>query len=731
MTLFVAQESDAGPVVVRTGENTLEAARQALLAAGSADAAALSAATAEAASGPTYASTAAGLAATTNGQAFAVDAGGGLVSVYLNSAGTAVLQRTLATTTYLASSAGAGAVGYIAPISGAVADTVAGKLGQTFNILDVMSASLRTKIVARTATSSESTAITAAFNTIIASLSARGGGVVYVPAGYYPTNGNIKLLDDVYIVGDGYGSDIYNNATSGFSKCVIVSGNIGDPNNSNSLFDEVAYDIDALSPGDFEVPLVNAGDAANFAVGDVVGISSFEVWTPPAGTKPKWLNVNEVVGISGSTLKLRYPVADTYTSSAGNRATIRTLSGTINGYDGQPLWMSKNCGAQNLRLRQATGLSSGWYALFPCGVNQQYERIWMDDCSTMVGSNAITHSTFRDMQGRFEAGFLDFAEWQNNLLVENVHGVRFAANANLNRIGLSNNNGTDNTFRNITASLGGYGRFSLTKVFRGRFENCRVVDAGSASDPGSTEAILLGYGTDCEAVDCDIVNQYGHGVYMVGERHRVMQCRIPSCGASSYSVYATAGVNVGYVHDNEFGAVSSILARDRFFQQFGTQSPNMKVYNNTGYVEDLARQGAVVDATFVQTNQTGSYATLKTANIKGRTGLVGGFKITAGLTITGTTSTKVARIRLGANTVIQANITAAPSGAVLLEAMLITNSADSVRTFGTAIQETAILDTGNAVIAGGMTSDTTITLEAQVANAADSVSVYQWTVEAI
>lgn len=73
--------------------------------------AAESAATAEAASGPTYISTVAGLAATTSGEAFAVDAGGGLVSVYLNSSGAAVFQRTMATTQALAASTGAGLVG--------------------------------------------------------------------------------------------------------------------------------------------------------------------------------------------------------------------------------------------------------------------------------------------------------------------------------------------------------------------------------------------------------------------------------------------------------------------------------------------------------------------------------------------------------------------------------------------------------------------------------------------
>lgn len=69
-------------------------------------AAALSSATAESAAGPTYASTAAGLAATSNGEAFAVDNGDGTVTVYLNSSGSAVAQRTLATTAALAGSGG-------------------------------------------------------------------------------------------------------------------------------------------------------------------------------------------------------------------------------------------------------------------------------------------------------------------------------------------------------------------------------------------------------------------------------------------------------------------------------------------------------------------------------------------------------------------------------------------------------------------------------------------------
>lgn len=81
--------------------------------AGYAAQAALSAATAEAAAGPTYPNVAAGLAATTDGQAFAANVGGfGVVSIYLNSSGTPVLQRTLATTSVLSLGNGGGFVGH-------------------------------------------------------------------------------------------------------------------------------------------------------------------------------------------------------------------------------------------------------------------------------------------------------------------------------------------------------------------------------------------------------------------------------------------------------------------------------------------------------------------------------------------------------------------------------------------------------------------------------------------
>lgn len=135
MVGIIVENGSSGPVV-SAGENTLQAAASALTAEGWAAAAALSAATAEAAAGPTYASTAAGLAATASGEGFAVDNGDGTVTVYLNSAGVAVAQRTLGTTAYFSASAGASRIGFLQSGIGAVARTVQDKLRDFVNVRD-------------------------------------------------------------------------------------------------------------------------------------------------------------------------------------------------------------------------------------------------------------------------------------------------------------------------------------------------------------------------------------------------------------------------------------------------------------------------------------------------------------------------------------------------------------------------------------------------------------------
>ena len=556
------------------------------------------------------------------------------------------------------------------------------------------------------------------------------GGEVLIPQGAYITTGYLKLKDNVYLVGKGYGSRIHNTATSGFAKVVIASGNVGDPVNANSMFDETGYDLDAVAPGDKSVTLITAGEASNFAVGGIVGIQSNEVWGEPSpNNQGKWLNQNEITAISGAVITLRWAVPDTYTSSAGNRPTLHSY-GALNGYDGTANFMAKNCGARNLRLTQVTGGTSGWYAIFPSGVNQHYENLWMDNCSSMVGSNNLSYSTFRNLQGRFEAGCLDFAEWQNNNLIENIHGTRFYANANLNRIGISMNKGADMVLRNVHVFLEGWGKVSAYEVHRGRIQDCYIVDSGSASDTGSTEAVLLGFGNDCEAINCHVINQHKHGIHTVGERGRITRCRVPATNASYYAAYAPSGVDVCYVHDNEFGIEGSITARDRFFQQTA-QSENAHVYNNTGYVEHEARKGRVNWAGFVATSGT-DLTVLKSVTLPATTSIIRGYRVFAAGARSGTAGAKTINLKLDATTLAQVSMASGSTVTWSIEAIInVRDETDATHVSGKGLEGTTIDYNTFQVIAGGLTSDATLKVDAVCADGADTAVIYQFIVEPI
>lgn len=156
------------------------------------DAAAASAALAESASGPTYANTTAGIAATTDGQAFAVDNGDGTVTVYLNDSGSAVAQRTLATTALLASSAGSEAVGFLQSGSGSVARTSRDKMRDVVSVKDFGAAG---------------DGVTTDAAAINLALTANAGGTVEIPAssGSYIIEATIVIPDFTELVGFGWG----------------------------------------------------------------------------------------------------------------------------------------------------------------------------------------------------------------------------------------------------------------------------------------------------------------------------------------------------------------------------------------------------------------------------------------------------------------------------------------------------------------------------------------------
>lgn len=156
--------------------------------------AAASAALAESAAGPTYPDTATGLAATTDGQSFAVDNGDGTVTVYLNDGGIAVVQRTLFTTEYAASTAGASAIGADDDAGGVKWSNIA----QALDYIQPGGANAMRWGVRGDGTTDNTDALNDAIETLYQEF---GGGTLYLPLGNIRINGPILWRTGVNIKG--------------------------------------------------------------------------------------------------------------------------------------------------------------------------------------------------------------------------------------------------------------------------------------------------------------------------------------------------------------------------------------------------------------------------------------------------------------------------------------------------------------------------------------------------
>lgn len=666
---------------------------------------------------------AAGEAATAEGELFGFLDAEGEVALAVRTAGGSDLLDT-----YF----GAGKIGFRRGGVDTMARTVIRKLEDVANVFDWMTPALQAKIADRTADQDDAPQIRTDINRAAVEFSAEGGGTLHMSGGYFPTDDNVRLRDDVNLLASGWSSHLDNLATNGFAKCAIVSGNLGDPTNGNSMFDEAGYDLEAIEPGDFKIRLSTIADAANFAIGDIVGIQSAAKWNMPEPRNQHgyYLNQNEVLDVDAATgwITLRYAPPDHYPSSPGARPTLHRLSGTILGYDGLPLWMSRNCGAANLRVTQQTGLTSGWYALFPCGINQHYSRIWLPRASSLIGSNNLSYSSFSGFQGNFEAGLFDFAEWQNHILIEDFIAHRVAANPALNRIGGAVNKGTDILVRRIEAHLAGWGRgVSGFLAHRFKAEDNRIYNSGSVDDTTATEAILLGFGEDCEATGNLIVGQHKYGIAAVGINPLIERNTVPKTNPGYAAAYAPAGVDVITVQRNIFGTEGQYTPADRFLQQ-SAQSPNARVSGNTGYVEHHLKKGAVKNLSYAGTSAP-NWTVLRSTTIKGGTGVQRGFTARALGQRSGVNGTKEFRLTWGGLEFGKVTFGAADTGTAFIEMRASITTGNTVRIsyiarLGTNEQQATATFTGPDV-----TADTVLAIEGKTQNGGDTIAAYEFDVK--
>lgn len=237
---------------------------------------------------------------------------------------------------------------------------------------------------------------------------------VYVPEGRYKIKEWIPGLSHRHWRGDGKVSVIANDNTNADSqrRSTFLPG----LHHPALMAAQTSYSLAAIVAGDYGATLTTAGDAANFAVGDLVIVGS----ATNSGGVPRHAQLNKVQAISGGDMTFVDPI---------ERAIPDALIWTITGTDassGYPVHAIEDFHLNNLGLEGRSGIATKG-ALF----GGSFSHLYMLDVHNAFATNMMTNVTIDGLFGEFSGRMLEFAFNSYNVTVRNAP-LRFRTPSALN-----------------------------------------------------------------------------------------------------------------------------------------------------------------------------------------------------------------------------------------------------------------------------------------------------------
>jgi hypothetical protein len=259
-------------------------------------------------------------------------------------------------------------------------------------------------------------------------------------------------------------------------------GNYGGWGYGHGVDEETAYNINTITPPANTVTLTTTGEVNNFAVGDIVFLTSYA--TKAVGGKIKYSQTNKVRAINTGTgvLTLELPILDLYTSSAPNYCKIRRVSGSVTGLDGTAAKVVKDVRISNLTIQSLkTGIT--WSAMHASAYNFQMDNVDIIGTYAGLGLNPggrilLNNVTSRIVGGSAPGFAMEITYLTNNVILRNVELVSEVAAA----IGLNmGEHGCDVDVDGLIVS-GGFANYGvLIDKQRCSFRNLRVINTNGTT----------------------------------------------------------------------------------------------------------------------------------------------------------------------------------------------------------------------------------------------------------
>lgn len=339
----------------------------------------------------------------------------------------------------------------------------------------------------------------AAVQLAIDTLSAAGGGEIYFPPGHYVFSDRIYLRPFVRLVGAGRNTILENISTgSNFDRRLFFCGNYGAGGtfgtSSQTPMDGLAFDVAAGSlAGENAITLLNAGDASNFQVGDIVFLFNGDVVKATVHAARQFQQINKVAAINGAVITLHHPL---YKDFAGTspQIVIDRLSGVSVGTE--PSYVAERVTVSNFLLRGNTQVgANGRWVHAGGGYQCLFEDLWLENVVNFVGAQLMAYCTFRNLTGTFASQVLVAAYLGHDNIIDGVNATSSGTATDPNNFVLhfhENCHGIE--MRDIKIDVGDSADYGKVIHFDQAAANClvdglRVRGSGTAMD----DVILFGF----------------------------------------------------------------------------------------------------------------------------------------------------------------------------------------------------------------------------------------------
>lgn len=203
---------------------------------------------------------------------------------------------------------------------------------------------------------------------------------------WYNINNPMIMKKGVSISGIGgrYARIKNDNAYNFYSASIISPGNFH-PQYVAAL---PTHDVGTITAGATNVVLTTPSQVSNYSVGSQVVIQSNEVYVSSGFNIPRYIFLNEVVGISGATLYLKYDVDQTF---AGK---ISVINGSVLARNNVPLFFWQDGKVEFMEFSTVGYVHSDTATL-----NCSFENVYYRGRSAIYG-NTFQRTTWNNVRGR-------------------------------------------------------------------------------------------------------------------------------------------------------------------------------------------------------------------------------------------------------------------------------------------------------------------------------------------